>query len=452
MQEDVGKELEMADDYKTCCTVESPSRLILFYPDSTPSSLTTLLPTLPVCKLVGEHLVMGRSSSADVRLNDDRMSRAYASVWHDGKDPFIFRVSNLSERKLLMVDGVMLRYKEEAEVKDGSVLVLDCLEFKAKVCAGDVIACNYQVSFAKNAVLSPVSPKPFFGKGVMSLLPEDKDFSLCSLGLNMSCKLPSENTDQKAPPMLSWIRTGSLDSGIGSGMAGSGMAGSGKVGSGIIHPSVADCHPARSYSYSESSGKEYGMPENSCRSSMISGYFAGRDNSAQSTLSTRSYDARKLSLNIPVEAASPPFMVPTSTTTPEQFQPNLCYVTPLPEPAPQVSTQISSTRNNVSCWFNFSPDPPVLQNGTPDVQDVSRLGQQLDKNLVVSNQKVCSSCRGCGEGPARPTGVEMRGGQGPGQQTLTLPDMMPWKGDGRRSPVENAEWNTDDPNINSLMG
>lgn len=428
----------MAGDYRTCCTVESPSRLILFYPETTPSAVTTLLPTSPVCKLVGQQLILGRSSSADVRLNDDRMSRAYAAVWHDGKDPFVFRVSNFSERKLLTVDGVMLRHKEEAEVKDGSVLVLDFLEFKVKVCAGDVIACNYQVSFVKNVVLSPASSKP---PGRQSL--------------------PLENTDRTANPLLACIRTGSLDSGMGFGRKGS----VDMVGSGMINYPAADSFPTRSYSFSESNGVQYGLSETLRRSSVISGpSFVSKDNSEKTTLMTApslSEETKKLSLNIPVQPSSPPrlFMVPTSTTTPEQLKPNLCYNIPQ-ESSSQTSTQ-SSPRKNVPCWFNISPDPramPQLQKVTSDVPDLSGMEQHIKNNLIIPNQKVCPSCHGCGEVQARPTVVEVGPEPGPGlglgphRQTLMLPDMMPGKGRGRRSPVENAEWNTDDPNINSYMG
>ena len=145
---------KMADDSQTCCTVETPSRLMLFYPaDTTPAPLASLLPLQPLSRSVGQRLTLGRSSSADVRLNDERMSRLYAALWHAGDDPFVFRVSNLSQRKLLLVDGAMLRYEEEAEVKDGCVLTLDFLQLKAKVCAGDYVASSYEVSFVKNLSL-----------------------------------------------------------------------------------------------------------------------------------------------------------------------------------------------------------------------------------------------------------------------------------------------------------
>nr|KAG5712708.1 hypothetical protein BaRGS_029763 [Batillaria attramentaria] len=143
------------------------------------------------------------------------MSRLYAALWHDGKDPFVFRVSNLSERKPLLVDGVMLRHGDEAEVKDGSVLILDFLQFKAKVCAGDLVAFCYQVSFVKNAVMSPVAAQPPGGKVLMPRpdcarlfgypyfpCPDEKAGSL-------------DSTGQVLNGLLNTLRKCSLDSGDG---------------------------------------------------------------------------------------------------------------------------------------------------------------------------------------------------------------------------------------------
>lgn len=149
----------MSDEGATCITVETPCRLLLFYPDTTPCAITALLPIQAICKPVGHQVTVGRSSSSDVRLNDERMSRMYASFWHDGKDPFVFRVKNLSERKPVLVDGVMLRFGGEAEVKDGCVVTLDFLQLKARVCAGDIVAFSYQVSLVKDSVVSHVSPQ-----------------------------------------------------------------------------------------------------------------------------------------------------------------------------------------------------------------------------------------------------------------------------------------------------
>ena len=130
-------------------TVDTPSRLVLFLPSSTPGNITALLPAQPVVKSVGQRVILGRAGSADVRLNDERMSRQYVALWQDGLDPFVFRVSNLSERKVLLVNGAQLRHLQEAEVKDGSELILDFLQLQARVYGGDYVTSTFEVHFVK---------------------------------------------------------------------------------------------------------------------------------------------------------------------------------------------------------------------------------------------------------------------------------------------------------------
>ncbi|XP_076470488.1 uncharacterized protein LOC143300596 [Babylonia areolata] len=427
-----------AADSRTCSTVETPSRLILFFPESTPPSLTTFLPTFPLSKPVRERLVLGRSSAADVRLNDERMSRAYAALWHDGNDPFVFRVSNLSERKLVTVDGAALRFQEEAEVRDGSVLVLDFLEFKAKVSVGDVVACSYEVSFAKNVIMSPVSVKPAGGKCWVLPRRDDGDPPVPSPYRATPCRSPPEScASQAVGPLLTCLRSGSVDSGVGS-----------TVCRAWSHLASRRC--------CESAGVEYEQADNIVTMSQGCS-CAGNEDSSWSPSPPPPppvNSVRELSLNIPLQR-SPPSTVqaeaPHSATKPCSRPRRVSdhQTSPLPPPC--------RSRNGLSCWLNIRSEPsvPQPQKRKPENdQELSVLAQRLQDKLVFSKQKVCPSCGGCGEGSARPTTLQL----GPTAAmeptlTLTMPDMVPLtSAEGRRSPVEDAEWDTDDPNINSYMG
>ena len=431
------------DDSQTCCTVETPSRLMLFYPaDSTPGPLAALLPAQPLCKPVGQRVTVGRSSSADIRLNDERMSRLYAALWHDGKDPFIFRVSNLSERKLLMVDGAMLRYKEEAEVKDGCVLTLDFLRLKAKVCAGDYVAFSYQISFVKNVVMTPPvsSQKPPDGK---CLMPPRRDF-------DKPRRMSLENAGDVVSKLLTCLQTGSLDydSRMSSSVA--------------VKPKVPHV-TRRNHSDPFDVGVEYELPENV--GTTASEYYSSMAEppSGLSTVSVSPplYSAgNKLSLNIP-----PPPALPSAA---EQLTASTGAATPQqPSDLRRASSldgqnQTSPAKRNFSCWFNLDPAPipaPIPAHKLHDEKvesgssrELPEIAQRVQDALQTSkiSSKVCPSCRGCTDDVAKTTGAVFKAVPEVTQK-LALPDMVVDRERCRRSPVESAEWDTDDPNINCYM-
>ncbi|XP_067652678.1 uncharacterized protein [Haliotis asinina] len=137
----------------SAATVEAPSRLLMFYQPTLSFSISAYFPCHVIRKHVGEKVTVGRSSCADVRLNDERMSRTYAEIWNDGRDPFVFKIRNISERKMLIVDNNVLKKDEQASIKDNCSLKLDFVELLLKVCPGDAIAETYEVSVIKNAVV-----------------------------------------------------------------------------------------------------------------------------------------------------------------------------------------------------------------------------------------------------------------------------------------------------------
>ncbi|XP_046577357.1 uncharacterized protein LOC124285210 [Haliotis rubra] len=137
----------------SAATVEAPSRLLMFYQPTLSNSISAYFPCHVIRKHVGEKVTVGRSSCADVRLNDERMSRTYAEIWNDGRDPFVFKIRNISERKMLLVDSKVLNKDEQASIKDNCTLKLDFVELLLKVCPGDAIAETYEVSVIKNAVV-----------------------------------------------------------------------------------------------------------------------------------------------------------------------------------------------------------------------------------------------------------------------------------------------------------
>ncbi|KAK7115311.1 hypothetical protein V1264_001203 [Littorina saxatilis] len=406
----------MADESMTCCTVETPSRLMLFYPDSTPCALITLLPTQPISKPVGQHVTMGRSSTADIRLNDERMSRLYASLWHDGKDPFVFRVSNLSERKMLMVDGVMLRYQEEAEVKDGTSLTLDFLQLKARVCGGDYVAFSYQVSFVKNVVISPPSvppaaPPPPDGKCLMP--PRRNSVSGRDLSSVFSCSDTPHSTslgtaEDVVNKLLTCLQAASLDSGLGANMSvkprtpyldatrRQGTSLDSGMGAGFSFPPGATGYASYDRRYSEDVGVEYELPEN------LSTMGLGDSSVAEppSGLSTVSmppsvyHTGNKLSLNIPpslvhTPGASAELTASTAPATP-QLQNNLFRLSSASHASGQAAPQQHSAGGKQCAAYTTTsppPPPPQQQQQNQYPYQLSSISPPVYNQLATSAKK-----------------------------------------------------------------
>ncbi|XP_071083465.1 uncharacterized protein [Haliotis cracherodii] len=151
---------ELSATMKDTCaaTIETPSRLLIFYQPTLSTSISAYLPSYVIRRLVGEKVTIGRSSSADIRLNDERMSRMYAEMWNDGRDPFVFKIRNISERKMVIVDSKVLNKDDQASFKDNCTLKLDFVELLLKVCPGDAIAATYEVSVIKNTVVGRGPP------------------------------------------------------------------------------------------------------------------------------------------------------------------------------------------------------------------------------------------------------------------------------------------------------
>ncbi|PVD20668.1 hypothetical protein C0Q70_18826 [Pomacea canaliculata] len=423
-------------DAATCCTVETPCRLQLFYSDSIPHAVAALLPCQPLCKPVSARVTLGRSSTADVRLNDERMSRLYAALWHDGLDPFVFRVSNLSERKPLVVDQAVLRHGEEAEVRDGSVITMDFLQLRATVLAGDFTAPFYQVAFVKNALLTPPPHMPLIlpgeGKCLMTARKNLRSFSFGS-----SFPLP-EFGDSKA---LSASQAREVTAGF--------LA---CLKYGCSSPAKSAQEQSRSFEPEAPMmpgelGIEFELAEN---------VHPSRDESGLQPLTPCSVtesevpERNLLFLQPPLPYSATPVQLPLNILPPsdqandrhQQPEPNT-FLNSCSGPSAKLDVNLPAEELAAAARkVDLNEIPPLAE-------IASRIfsSRTTNKNVAGSINQcpcMCEASKAC----ATLTLPKVEERLEEGSALRTLPDMIRTR---PKSPVENAEWDTDDPNINCYM-